>query len=139
MEKKMFLKILGNRTQDGEEEKVEFVTEALYRSDEEGYSVEYKESEVTGMEGTTTLIQFRPKEISISRMGTSNSHLRFEEGKKHVTMYETEMGMLSMGVSSSRISVQMDEGGGQAEFDYHLEINSIPASDNHFSMKVWEV
>jgi len=135
----MFLKILGNRKQDGEEEKVEFVTEALYRSDEDGYSIEYTESEVTGMEGTITLIQFRPKEISISRMGTSNSHLRFEEGKKHVTMYETEMGMFSMGVSSRNISVQMNEGGGKAEFDYQLEINNVPASDNHFSMKVWEV
>ena len=83
----MLLKILGNRTQDGEEEKVEFVTEALYRRDEEGYSLEYNETEVTGMEGTVTLIHFRPKEISISRMGTNNSHLRFEEGKKHVTMY----------------------------------------------------
>ena len=118
---------------------MEFVTEALYRRDEEGYSLEYNETEVTGMEGTVTLIHFRPKEISISRMGTSNSHLRFEEGKKHVTMYETEMGMLSMGVSSENISVQLDEAGGQAEFDYHLEINNIPASDNHFSMKVWEV
>lgn len=139
MEKKMFLKIQGNRTQDGEEEKVEFVTEALFRRDEEGYSVEYDESEVTGMEGTKTLILFRPNEISISRMGTSNSHLRFEQGKKHVTMYETEAGMLSMGVSSQNVSIKMNEGGGQAEFDYHLEINSVPASDNHFCMKVWEV
>ncbi len=135
----MLLKILGNRKQDGEEEKVEFITEALYRQDEDGYSLEYQETEVTGMEGTVTLIHFRPKEISISRMGTSNSHLRFEEGKKHVTMYETEMGMLSMGVSSKNISVQLNEAGGQAEFDYHLEINNVPASDNHFSMKVWEV
>ncbi len=135
----MFLKILGNRTQDGEEERVEFVTEALFRSDEEGYTVEYDESKVTGMEGTKTLILLRPNEISISRMGTRNSHLRFEQGKKHVTLYETEGGMLSMGVSSNKVFVQMNEGGGRAEFDYQLEINSVPASDNHFCMKVWEV
>lgn len=139
MEKKMLLKIQGNRTQNGEEENVEFITEALFRREEEGYSVEYRETEVTGMEGTVTLIQFRPKEISISRMGMTNSHLCFEEGTKHLTMYETEAGMFSMGVIADNVSVQMNEGGGSADFNYQLEINDVPASENHFTMKIWEV
>ena len=135
----MLLKILGNRMQDGEAEKVEFITEAIYRQEPEGYSVEYYESEVTGMAGTKTLITLRPDEISISRMGANNAIMRFVPGEKYVTMYETEVGTLAMGVSSDKVSVQMDEGGGSAEFDYHLEINSVPTSDNYFSMKIWEV
>lgn len=138
-EKKMLLKIQGNRTQNGDKENVEFITEALFRREQEGYSVEYRETEVTGMEGTITLIQFRPKEISISRRGMTNSHLQFEEGTKHLTMYETEAGMLSMGVIAENVFVQIDENGGRADFDYQLEINDVPASENHFTMKIWEV
>ncbi|MDY4975759.1 MAG: DUF1934 domain-containing protein [Clostridia bacterium] len=139
MEKKMFLKIQGNRMQDGEEEKVEFVTEAMLRCEGEGYCLEYNESSVTGMEGTKTMIFLRPNEVSIARVGRNNSHLMLEPGKKHVTLYETEAGVLSMGVSSDRVHVEMTETGGQAEFDYHLEINDVPTSDNYFCMKVWEV
>ena len=138
MEKNILLKVKGTRMENGEDESIEFVTEAKFRGDNGKYMVEYNESELTGMDGTHTVITLKPDEVSILRTGKNNSHLHFEKGRKHVTMYETEFGTMSMGVFSRRVNVNLGDSGGEVDFDYALEINNMQTSENNFYMEIWE-
>lgn len=139
MQKNVFLKVKGTRLEQGEPESVEFITEAIYRKQDEAYIAEYEESELTGMEGTRTVIRFQPDEILISRSGTNTSELYFERNKKHVTMYETEFGTMTIGVVAPRIEVSLDDTGGNVDFDYFIELNHVQTSENNFHMQIWEV
>ena len=136
--KDILLMIKGTRFENDGDEIMEFVTEGTYSKNDGAYFVEYNESELTGLDGTRTKIMFLPDEVSIVRSGKNNSQLHFETGKKHVTMYETEYGTLSMGVISNNINVALDDSGGEVKFDYSLEINDMQTSENNFYMKIWE-
>ena len=138
MKKNAMLNVKGmRRSEDEDDESVDFTTEALFYKDDGFYAVEYEESELTGMEGTHTKIEFRPSGVSIIRTGTNAAHLIFEAGKRHATMYETEVGMLEVAVYSEAVASDFGENGGEAVFDYSLEVNGQETSYNEFEMKVW--
>lgn len=138
MVKNAMLNVKGlRRSEEEDDEAVDFTTEALYYSGDGFYAVEYEESELTGMEGTHTRIEFRPGGVSIIRTGTNASHLIFEAGKRHITMYETEFGVMEVAVYSDCIDTDFGENGGEAAFDYSLEVNGQETSYNEFEMKVW--
>ena len=139
MKKEVMLNVKGLRRSENEgDEVVDFITEAVFFVEEDLYAVEYKESELTGMDGTLTRIEFRENGVSIIRTGTNPSQLVFENGKRHVTMYDTGVGMLEIAVRSDCVDVDFGEHGGSAKFDYYIEINGQEASYNEFEMKVTE-
>ena len=137
MKKNVMLNVKGlRRSENEDDEVVDFITEAVFYSEDGFYAVEYEESELTGMEGTHTRIEFRDRGVSIIRTGTNASQLMFENGKRHVTMYETGVGMLEIAVRSDCVNIDFGEHGGCAEFDYYIEVNGQEASYNEFEMKV---
>lgn len=139
MKKNVMLNVKGlRRAEHEEDEAVDFITEAVFYVEDGFYAVEYNESELTGMAGTLTRIEFRDSGVSIIRTGTNASHLVFEKGKRHVSMYETEVGMLEVAVCSDCVDISFGEHGGKAEFDYYLEVNGQETSYNEFEMKVTE-
>ena len=137
MKKNAMLNVKGLRRSEDDDESVDFTTEAVFYKNDDFYAVEYEESELTGMEGTHTKIEFRPGGVSIIRTGTNAAHLIFEAGKRHITMYETEVGMLEVAVYSDSVSSDFTDSGGEAAFDYSLEVNGQETSYNEFEMKVW--
>lgn len=138
MVKNAILNVKGlRRSEEEDDETVDFTTEAVYCTEKGFYAVEYEESELTGMSGTHTRIEFRPGGVSIIRTGTNASHLIFEAGKRHITMYETEAGAMEVAVYSDHVDGNFGENGGEASFDYSLEVNGTETSYNEFEMKVW--
>ena len=138
MEKNVILSIRGQQTADNAEpEVIELVTEGTMTDYEGGkYTVCYQESELTGLEGTMTTIQVEGNSVSILRQGQVNSHMVFEEGRRHLTMYNTPYGALTMGVNTRRMKVALDETGGEIEIDYALEIDHAVAGENLFQISI---
>lgn len=138
MEKNVILSIRGQQTADNAEpEVIELVTEGTLTNHRDGkYSVCYQESELTGLEGTQTTIQVEGTSVSILREGQVNSQMVFEEGRRHLTMYSTPYGALTMGVNTRRMKVDLDETGGEIEIDYALEIDHAVAGENLFQIRV---
>ena len=60
----------------------------------------------------------------------------FEEGRRHLSMYETPYGALSIGVNTRRMRSTVDEAGGDLEIDYAIEIDNLVAGQNLFRMNV---
>lgn len=125
-------------TADGGDE-MELVTPGrLERGSDGGITVSYQESELTGMEGTTTVVRVNGPCVTLLREGTINSQMVFEEGRRHLSMYETPYGSLSVGIDTRRMKSTLGEQGGDLEIDYAIEIDNLLAGQNFFRMNVRE-
>ena len=118
-------------------DEVELVTAGTLRREGRGrYTISYQESELTGLEGTTTRLLIDGGRVTLLREGSINSQMVFEEGRRHLSMYETPYGALSVGVNTRRMRNTVDEGGGDLEIDYAIEIDNLIAGHNLFRMNV---
>ena len=118
-------------------EEMELVTSGtLKRDGAGGYTVSYQETELTGLEGTVTRLHIRDGQVTLLREGSINSQMVFEEGRRHLSMYETPYGALSIGVSTRRMRSTLGEAGGDLEIDYAIEIDNLIAGQNLFRMNV---
>lgn len=140
MEKPVIISIRGVQSlEPGEEDVMELVTQGVLREEDgEGYALSYEESELTGLEGTLTTFHVGPDKIVLRRQGTLNSEMIFQEGQKHVSLYETPYGGLMLGVNTHRAKAHLDEAGGSLSIRYALEVDSQPIGENSFEIHVTE-
>ena len=118
-------------------EEMELVTPGRLVRDAQGrYTISYEESELTGLEGTTTVLQIEGGRVTLLREGSVNSQMVFEEGCRHLSMYETPYGALSVGINTRRMKNTVGEDGGDLEIDYAVEIDNLLAGQNLFRMSV---
>ena len=118
-------------------EEMELVTSGTLKRDGlGGYTVSYQETELTGLEGTTTKLHIGGGRVTLLREGSINSQMVFEEGRRHLSMYETPYGALSIGVNTQRMRSTLGEAGGDLEIDYAIEIDNLIAGQNLFRMNV---
>ena len=140
MDKSVIISIRGTQTlDDNPPETVELITEGrLIDCGEEGYTLTYQESELTGLEGTLTTFQVEQGRITLMRIGEVNSQMVFEEGRRHLSMYDTPYGALAIGVNTRRMRSSLGEHGGDIEIDYAIEIDHAVAGQNLFQINVRE-
>ena len=118
-------------------DEMELVTAGtLKRDGAGGYTVSYQETELTGLEGTVTKLHIKDGQVTLLREGSINSQMVFEEGRRHLSMYETPYGALSVGISTKRMRSTLGEAGGDLEIDYAIEIDNLIAGQNLFRMNV---
>ena len=88
MEKPVIISIKGIQTGDTiGEETMELVTQGILGQDQDGFSLTYEESELTGLEGTTTTFRIGKDRITLHREGTLRSDMIFQEGQRHFSTY----------------------------------------------------
>ena len=122
---------------EGGPEEMELVTAGTLKLDGAGgCTVTYQESELTGLEGTTTKLLIKNGQVTLLREGSINSQMVFEEGRRHLSMYETPYGALSIGINTRRMRSTVGEAGGDLEIDYAIEIDNLIAGQNLFRMNV---
>ena len=121
---------------DGDSESMSFVTEGTLGCEDGQCKITYQESEVTGMDGTTTILQVEKDSVLLIRNGTLSSLLVFEKGKTHLSEYDTQYGIIQIGVTARRVQVDMTDKGGKVQIDYLLEYNGAQGGRNSISMDV---
>lgn len=122
---------------EGGPDEMELVTAGVLRREgQDRYTISYQESELTGLEGTTTVVQVDGGRVTLLREGNINSQMVFEEGERHLSMYETPYGSLSVGILTRRMRSTLGESGGDLEIDYAIEIDHLVAGQNLFRMNV---
>lgn len=125
----------------------ELTTTAEYTEEDGRVTFTYRESELTGMEGTVTQISFdrkAPRVISLLRSGTVKSAFILEEGRRHTSVYETpflpfEVCVYSRSVTNTVLLPPLTEDGlprGEIAFDYVVEIRGMDAQRTRLSIKV---
>lgn len=137
MEKDVIISIRG--MQDYEQtgkDRIELVTQGSLRRDRAGFTLVYAESELTGLEGTTTTIQVEPERVTMLRTGQVNTQMIFQEGRRHLAMYNTPYGAMTVGINTRHLLAQLGDEGGDIEIDYNIELDHAVAGRNIFKINV---
>ena len=140
MEKPVIISIKGvQNTGCQEEDIMELVTHGAITSEKNGeLALTYPETELTGMEGTMTTFRVGKDRITLHREGVFNSDLIFEEGHKHLSLYDTPYGGVILGVRTQRAHSGLSLTGGDMEIRYELEVDNEKVSENYFEIHVKE-
>lgn len=123
---------------EGPADNMELVTQGVLQKDNDIFILSYQESEVTGLEGTLTTFHVEPERVTLMRIGEYNSQMVFEEGRRHLSMYNTPYGAMSVGVNTRHLLAELDEHGGSIEIDYNLELEHAIVGRNVFQIRVKE-
>ncbi len=129
--------IKGMQTQDDDTNDVELFTEGQFEKDGDKYILIYKESEMTGFEGTTTTVEIENEKVSIIRSGSVSNQMIFLKGKKTTSYYNTQYGSLVIGVMADKMDVDINDNGGKIDINYILDINEefIGQNNVHIDIK----
>jgi uncharacterized beta-barrel protein YwiB (DUF1934 family) len=61
-----------------------------------------------------------------------------EQGRRHQCQYDTGCGDMILGIHGGRVRFDLDDKGGNVEFRYSLDVNSMLASENEMYIHVKE-
>ena len=114
----------------------ELMTDGTLEVTEDGLVLSYEESELTGMEGTTTTFEVCGPRVTLARSGAVNSQLVFEEGRQHTSLYETPFGELSVDIQTGRLRHNLTERGGIMEIQYSIAVEHTVTGRNCFKIRV---
>ena len=140
IEKNVILFVRGEQQFDqGEPEVTELMTEGAMTLEEDGeITLTYQETELTGMEGTTTRFSIRDDTVVLARTGMVNSQLVFQRGKRNSSLYETPWGTMQVDVFTNRLVYQLDSRGGVLEIKFSISVDHQVTGENQFKIRVRE-
>ena len=114
----------------------ELMTEGTMVLTEDGMVLSYEETELTGMEGTTTTSEVKGPQVILTRTGTVNSQMVFEEGRQHTSLYETPFGELTVDIQTSTLKHNLTQRGGVMEIKYSIAVEHTVTGRNCFKIRV---
>lgn len=132
------LSITGRQTYGNQPpETIELVTEGTMTYRDGGWDISYEESELTGMEGVTTLFRVEPGVVTLSRVGKLNSTMIFRERVPHDSLYQMEFGTLLLTINATRVYYDIVPGGGTIDLVYEICIENTEAGviDYHLDIR----
>lgn len=133
----VLLFIRGEQYFDGiDPDETELMTEGTLELTEEGLRLAYRESALTGMEGTTTTFEVRGPQVILTRAGSVNSQMIFEEGRQHTSLYETPFGELTVDIQTSALRHNLTRRGGLMEIRYSIAVEHNVTGRNCFKIRV---
>ena len=137
MKKDVIISIKGLQQSQGEtQDPITLVTAGRYYRKNGSYYISYEETELTGLEGTRTTLRIKPNAVRLVRTGLYPSELEFEQGKRHMSLYHTDYGDLSIVVSTQHISSTLTDDGGELDVKYTVEVANTPVGVNHLILNI---
>lgn len=139
MKKKAVISISSVQVND-EEDIVEVVTPGEFHILEDGFKAIYEESEISGMEGTTTYLTIKSGKVTLERKGSTQTVMVFESNGSNISLYNTPYGMLELKINTNSLDIFMNENGGKVVIDYSLIVGgeSEVKTNLKLSIKVLE-
>lgn len=139
MNKKVLISVKTVQYIDGQPESVELITQGEYHKEGNEYFAEYEESEISGMEGTKTIMKINKDTLRIVRSGTTTSDLLFKKGTDHVSLYNTPFGTLEVMIKPRKIDIKMDDEGGNVKLEYKMEAFGLDAIENALELSIKQI
>lgn len=136
MGKKVIVSVVGIQKYEDDEDSIEVVAPGQYYKKNNKEYITYKERNEDKTQDTLTTIKVDEDKVSVMRFGGINTNMTFELNKKHTTFYDTNQGALTVSVFTKKINIGLDEGKGEIEIMYELEIDHVSMGTNQFHIKV---
>jgi len=125
---------------EGEEERetLEMITQGLVRQRGGRIEIVYDEGELSGMEGSRTVVSYakgEPDTVSMLRTGAVSTAMVFERGVRHLCTYETPYMPFQIGVFALAVDNRLERDG-VIMLDYLIEIRGAQAERCKMTLKV---
>ena len=135
--KDVIITIASHQKFDGcEPDRIDLITTGrLYRRSGK-FFISYDETELTGMKGTRTTLKLEDGQVTMSRTGTHPAQMLFAQNQRHVGLYQTEIGTMTISTRTNSIVNTISEDGGVLEIAYTVELDSGIAGRHQFKMEV---
>ncbi|MCH4886938.1 DUF1934 domain-containing protein [Acidaminobacter sp. JC074] len=123
---------------DGEEQVIEMLTEGELFEKNGSIYLMYHESEVSGMEGSRTMLKIDHDVITMTRFGGTKSKIVFEVGHPMESVYHTPYGAFDMHVETESLehSVDVDKLKGHIDIKYQMVLEQVSSSKNHLEINI---
>lgn len=121
------------------EEKIEISTEGVLCLENGRLSVRYDETELTGMEGAHTVLEFdtsEPDTLTMTRSGSASTSMIFKENSRYMSTYETGVFPLEMCITTKSVENNLDINGGNIIIDYTVEIHGVCMERTYLTVTV---
>lgn len=141
MKQKVLLNVIGRQTYDDQEpDVIELTTEGYMEYCDGGWEICYEESDLTGMQGVTTLFRVEPERVVLTRSGKLHSQMIFRPGKSHESLYQMEFGALMICVTTQHMFFDIVPEGGVIDVVYEIVIenSAIGLVDYHLDIRAIE-
>lgn len=137
MKRNVTISVRGEQFYEGmEPDRTELVTEGTLEKTEGGWCLRYEESELTGMEGTSTLIEVEGATATLRRVGAVQSEMRFCRGEIGTSAYETPYGTLTVEIGTSLLRAELTEDGGELEIRYSIAVEHQVTGENRLLIQI---
>jgi uncharacterized beta-barrel protein YwiB (DUF1934 family) len=107
----------------GHEDSIEVVTPGEFYKKEDLYYAIYEETEISGMEGTTTTLKISKDKLSLIRKGSTSAKMDFDRNSKNLSMYDTPYGTLELRIETKELDIEIDEDGGNIFVNYNMSLS----------------
>ena len=137
MTKDVLIKVLSTQSLDGESDTVELsVRGQMITEDNETRLLYCEDLEDFGHEDTEILI--KDDSVLILRKGTMSSEMLLKQGERNTTFYSTPYGEFTIGLYSSKVSVEGRKHPERISLTYTLDFNNGFISDNNLNIYIEE-
>lgn len=137
MKKNVILSVRGRQAYlDQEPDVIELITEGTMEYIDGGWDICYQETELTGLQGVTTVFRVEPDRIVLTRTGRLNSQMIFKKDIRHDSLYQMDFGALMISVCASHIAVSLDENGGFVDLVYGIDIEQSAAGEVDYHLTI---
>ena len=138
MKQEVVLSIRGTQRYEGiDPDVIELVTAGVMEFRDGGWDISYEESELTGLAGVTTTFRVEPGKVILDRSGRLRSRMIFQQGVRHESLYQMELGTLLMEVCAQSIFFDITPEGGMIDLVYTIDIEHAQAGvvDYHLDIR----
>ena len=135
MEKRAIISVKSSSNLDSNEV-IEVVTPGKFIVGENGFKAIYEESEISGMEGTTTTLNIHTDMMVLERVGSTTTNMEFKEGAMAVSLYNTPYGVLDLNVDTEKLNININENGGEIYSKYTLGLDGQEGIVTELNIKI---
>ena len=135
MVKKAVISVISNANVE-DDDMIEVISPGTFEKVEEGYKAIYEEAEISGMEGTTTILTIQENQVILEREGTTSTKMIFNEDEDSISLYNTPYGMLEITIITNNLDIQMGEDGGKLDIEYEMSVYGQPSFNTKLSLNI---
>ena len=118
------------------DEVIDVVTPGKFHLGESEFKAVYEESEISGMDGTTTTLVIKDDVLVLEREGSTSTRMEFKKGEDVISLYNTPYGMMNINISTKELDIDMDEDGGVIYTKYVLGLEGQPGITTELKVKI---
>ena len=135
MKKKAIVSVIS-RQPSTDDKDIEVVTPGEFYKKDDCYYVVYKETEISGMEGTTTTLKIYPDSFTLIRMGTTSTKMEFEQNNEEVVLYNTPYGVMELKIKTKDLKVNVNDDGGDVLINYNMVISGQKPQNTELKVNI---